>query len=828
MKFNFSRLSTLCIVLLVTFSLNAQFAGGFGTELDPWQVSTPEQLASLNNYLGSANSDKYFKIINDIDLTEYLSVGNPGYIDGRGWIPIGTNVNEDPDSFDSFFGNVDGGNNFIIGLYIQYVEIDGIYYNHKFLGLFGSTGLSFKIENLFLSVKNIGGTLQYIGGLVGYNRGTIENCHVVGDTDYGIGQGGFAAEVQFVGGLVGINYGAVKNSSFMGNVHGNYYSGGFVGHNLGDIENSFSIGRVWGAFMHGGFVGTNSGVISNCYTSSFINFTNDLTSTGGFNGFNFGGTINNCFWNAQLSGLYSSFGGVAKSTSDLKNINTFVDWDFGTDETDWAMSASTTFGGYPILRTLQGYGIEPIGSPKEINNLQNLVWFTENSATWGNINLYTQTQDIDAKTSRFWGFVNNDGSLNVDGSGFITNKPRGFSPIGNYYTIFKGSYYGNYHTISNLYINRPEDGIVDQYHDLYVGMFGNTLNGNFENIGLVNVDITGKEEVGGLIGTSFSNMIQNCFVTGSVKANSMRCGGLIGWSTNGSIENCYTDVSISGNSAGGMIGDVSSPWLIKNCYSKGSVSGNYIGGFFGSVTSYGSNVTISNCYSLSVVNGTESIGGFTGSADIGNTSNITNNFWDTDLSGMQTSAGTIEGYCIGKSSSELKDYGTYQSIFTFPSSKSAIWHLDQSTINPDNDGYPSLAWQNLTHRLKPVIESQNAIDFNEDNSRDLILTDLNIKDYDEVLNSENYSIVIQDGLNYSHSSNKITPSLNFNGTLTIPVKISGDNILSEIKSISVTVNPVNDAPKCETNPSILPVSTLRIGGKLNGSIGVWNDPDSDE
>jgi hypothetical protein len=38
----------IAIMLLISFSLKAQFAGGAGTSEDPFQIVTPEQLSTLD------------------------------------------------------------------------------------------------------------------------------------------------------------------------------------------------------------------------------------------------------------------------------------------------------------------------------------------------------------------------------------------------------------------------------------------------------------------------------------------------------------------------------------------------------------------------------------------------------------------------------------------------------------------------------------------------------------------------------------------------------------------------------------------------------------
>lgn len=61
--------------------------GGTGTSGDPYQINDATELAAISNCLGSGNSGKYFKLMNDIDLDV-----SP-YNSGSGWVAIGTNAN---------------------------------------------------------------------------------------------------------------------------------------------------------------------------------------------------------------------------------------------------------------------------------------------------------------------------------------------------------------------------------------------------------------------------------------------------------------------------------------------------------------------------------------------------------------------------------------------------------------------------------------------------------------------------------------------------------------------------------------------------------------
>jgi len=145
-----------------------------------------------------------------------------------------------------------------------------------------------------------------------------------------------------------------------------------------------------------------------------------------------------------------------------------------------------------------------------------------------------------------------------------------------------GTFDGNGHTVSNLYINRPTQSAV--------GLFASThesLGGVIKNLGLLNVNITGGDASGGLIGYSNYLTISNCYVTGSV-TGTQSVGGLVGKTTYGKISKSSSDAAVnatsySGNSSsGGLIGYVSAV-TISDCYAKGSVSGNNgsLGGLIG-------------------------------------------------------------------------------------------------------------------------------------------------------------------------------------------------------------------------------------------------------
>jgi len=307
-------------------------------------------------------------------------------------------------------------------------------------------------------------------------------------------------------------------------------------------------------------------------------------------------------------------------------------------------------------------------NPYLIASLENLYWVTQNASSWSKY--FKQTANIDASNSSGW----------ASGSGF--------SPIGNAGTAFTGTYDGNHYTISNLYINRPSTN--------YVGMFGNSTTATIKNLGLVNVNITGNLQVGGLIGSlGGSATITNCYTTGSVAGDSL-VGGLVGLISNstGSITNCYSTATVTGSGQfiGGFVGkmDNISSTTVNSCYSTGNVSGTtlgasnmqFVGGFVGL---HDNNNSILNCYSRGNVSASGKIaGGFAGynadtlvtcystgtvsaSSNAGgfcgwNSYTASACFWDTQTSGTSTAVGLGSATGItGKTTAEMKTASTFTS-----------------------------------------------------------------------------------------------------------------------------------------------------------------------
>jgi len=299
-----------------------KYSGGTGEPNDPYQIATAADLMLLGKT--PDDYDKHFKLMADIDLSGHL-------YDAALIAPDG-NPNDPAFQGTSFNGVFDGNSHAISNM-----TIDG----DGYLGLFGRTESAGILENLELTDVNIVGT-DYVSGLVGFNRGSIASSCVTGTI---IGN-------KRVGGLTGRNWGSIAASYNAAAVTGHDDIGGIAAANYGTIRNSYNAGPAEGSLDVGGLVGENYGSIVASYSTGAVN---GASRAGGIVGYNYAdsGTVTDCFWDMETSGLSISSGGTGKTTAELQTAQTFLDasWDFagesanGTDDIWWILEGQD----YPRL-----------------------------------------------------------------------------------------------------------------------------------------------------------------------------------------------------------------------------------------------------------------------------------------------------------------------------------------------------------------------------------------------------------------------------------------------------------------------------------------------
>lgn len=251
--------------------LPTPIAGGDGSEQNPYQIATADQLDAVRNELSA-----HYILVSDI------------YLDDNIWDPIGT-------SNDPFTGSFDGSDYTIFHLISGYTSI------YNYAGLFGycanayifNVNLKDCVINLTLSDRgiNAGGIVGFldkgskiegctydgniqisitgsysssIGGVVGWAEGEIISCTNYSDINVN-GVDGFASHA---GGIVGNTYATIKNCKNYGDVSTYDCAGGIVGEygtgygnktTLRAINNCTNYGAISAKYA-GGIAGKVSGV----------------------------------------------------------------------------------------------------------------------------------------------------------------------------------------------------------------------------------------------------------------------------------------------------------------------------------------------------------------------------------------------------------------------------------------------------------------------------------------------------------------------------------------------------------------------------------------
>jgi trimeric autotransporter adhesin len=246
-------------------------------------------------------------------------------------------------------GNVTGSGNNVGGLVGKNSEatlsgsyatgsVSGASYVGGLVGYNIGTSGSASVVSTSYAAGRASGTGNYVGGLVGYNgnQATVT-------TSYATGQ---VTGASYVGGLVGYNMGTLDISYATGNTSGTKNVGGLVGDNVTSVANTFATGSVSGSVGNvGGLVGINTGTVSSSYSTGSVSGSSEV---GGLVGDNFA-TVSNSFWNLTTSGLTTSAGGTGLTTAQMQTETNFTaaGWNFTSI---WYMTNGVT---YPMLQAFK-------------------------------------------------------------------------------------------------------------------------------------------------------------------------------------------------------------------------------------------------------------------------------------------------------------------------------------------------------------------------------------------------------------------------------------------------------------------------------------------
>ena len=479
-----------------------------------YELSTPAHLRAAAYWNASNN----YSLLNDVDLQgEAVFPMYSYYLEGNNHTV--NNLSIDWAKRDTV-GLLSYG--YAKNLHINNATIKG----KKYVGCFAGYSNTSNYQNCSLNgTVSVVGTGDYVGGGVGYSKGTLLNCSI----NDGISVSG----ANYTGGLSG--YGSADNCSVLGSiaVNGNGHVGGITGSGSVSkcaVDNSAHItgsGQCVGGCTGGGTasnctLGKNSIITGSGYTggisgqysvsSSSIGEKCTIISSGDFTGgiagsgdVNDGSVGNNC----SVSGANYT-GGITGSGSVIEcslNDNCTIS---GKEDTGGLSGYCSDVSTCTIGKNLAVNGTDMVGGLCGL--------FKNSSGTISNI-------------------IIKDGAA-ISGS----NKVGGL--IGHCY----GSYYSSSNSSYTALLKCGFEGSVEAKQDYAGGLVGYLERGTIEKCYAV-ATVSSSKFAGGLLGTLYSSSYSSCY-------NSYSIGNVTA-----------TNVTYSGGIAGGGS-------RIKNCYSYGTVSSN--------------------------------------------------------------------------------------------------------------------------------------------------------------------------------------------------------------------------------------------------------------
>ena len=525
-----------------------KFAGGTGTESDPYQISNGAELAYLAQQVnaGESYSDKYFTLTADIRLNNDAVPTS-----GNQWTPIGK-----PGKFRKppipFSGAFDGQGHTVSGLYIESAA--------TCQGLFGYIGTGATVQNLIVT------------GTVSVNKNIA---------------GGIAGKVE-----TGV---MVTDCGFRGTVSALAYVGGIVGNCAGTVINCYNLGSVSGIQdsplnVAGGIVGNGSGAtVSNCYNFGTVNAEGSGTA-GGIVG---SGTAQNCYYLCKVNGkdknVYVDAAGTEKAITktgedaktkymvDESELATLLNaWAKANDAAEWENSAEEPYA--PVFKAASDV-------PTPWDGTVDTNWYDASKDTFeistaaelaGLATLVNGTaKDADNNSIAAVNFSGKTIKLTAD----IDLNNQAWTPIGNGDSCaFSGTFDGDQHIICGLNVKIKSGS--------YAGLFGYVYDGTVENLTAEgSVESAGEAYIAGIVGMlnreSEDPAVKNCVSRVAVSetvsnAELVGIGGIVGFSY-GLISDCLNEgsVTITEESSGMLfVGGIAGMSMgeIRDCRNVGIVT----------------------------------------------------------------------------------------------------------------------------------------------------------------------------------------------------------------------------------------------------------------
>lgn len=559
------------------------FAGGDGTQGNPFQIETAAQLAHFAKTVneGEAYLYKYIVLTADIDLAN------------KEWTPIGNHSNP-------FKGNFNGDNHTVTGMQIS-GELDRV-------GLFGECTR----YNVYSAIKNItvkdsvingkSGVGAIVGSAVEIN---IENCRSIANKIKG---------ERRVGGICGY---------FCGYSHG------------GKVSQCYNSSKVTGRKSAGGIAGMGDRCSAeNCLNTGEITVTTTGTQSacggifGTFNDTNttLPATITACVNLGKVSGG-KSFGGIVGSTDSgstghVSNCYYNMDAITGGFDAGTALTAGQLCGALPegLDSTIWKEGSVNISTAKATDTGSRF-----GTATGTYINLTKVAEIGETKTASVpvYNYVTTNGN-DWDTYTLITTAEE-FAAIGRDRDETKWS--ANYVLGNDIDVSGVQLSSIGDPGTPYTGKFS----GDGHTIGHIDMTEDKQTYSSGLFGTiGYSKTLNSEKESGKVMllaangaiVSSDIAGGICGNLSVGEIYGCSFTGTVKGHTAGGICGNAGQGTVISQCFFEGDVQGkDSAAGICGKSPSQ----VIDHCISIAAVTSGKDCAGIVNSGDYGTTNCYFNN-----------------------------------------------------------------------------------------------------------------------------------------------------------------------------------------------------------
>ena len=486
-------------IVLRSNSINTKFEKGSGTKENPYLIYNAEDMKKI---AAIPTEQNYYKLMNDIDYNNehYYMIGTYSSAFGG----------------KSFAGTFEGGSHTLKNINV---------YGYNYIGLFGHVRGSdiIKAGIIGLNVENIKVNGNgFVGGVVGY-------IHSYADINEVTVSGNVSGEANNIGGIVGYAYNennSVNVTSVISNtnVTGNEKSSNYIGGIIGYVNNLTSSTKITGIVESGtisGFRyiyivgGGNTSVLSTMKTA---HVNKDAKVTG----------------DAYVYD-YDESKGEKYSNSEYGNLNLYNDyidtWLGGdNDGSGYYFDYESETSNKIVLRSnsintkfKKGSGTKE--SPYLIYNAEDMKKI---AAMPTEQNYYKLMNDIDYNNEHYY-------------------------MIGTSKNQFSGAFEGGAHTLKNIKI----------FGKNAIGLIGTSKNSLIQGLNVENIYVTGNTRLGAVTGQSFSGVISEINVTGTIESiqkndsDQTLVGGIVGTteSSNSIIKNSISNMNVIGKQfVGGIVG----------------------------------------------------------------------------------------------------------------------------------------------------------------------------------------------------------------------------------------------------------------------------------